>query len=132
MADFYQTGLLATFHRLGALDLERLEGDLKIFNRHRPMALVLPTTPKELGSEALQGILDNLKNIPYLNEVVITLGRTDDPALFSQAQQFFSALPQEHRVIWASGPRLLELYKLLEANDLSAGEDGKGRSAWTA
>lgn len=132
MADFYQTGLLATFHRLGALDLERLEGDLTTFNRRTPMALVLPTTPKELGSEALQGILANIKEIPYLNEVVITLGRTDDPAHFSQARQFFSALPQKHRIVWASGPRFLELYKLLEANDLSAGEDGKGRSAWTA
>src|SRR5512135_1560694 len=132
MADFYQTDLLATFHRLGALDLERLEGDLTSFNRRTPMALVLPTTPKELGSEALQGILANIKEIPYLNEVVITLGRTDDPAHFSQARQFFAVLPQRHRIVWASGPRCRELYKLLEANDLSAGQDGKGRSAWTA
>jgi glucosyl-3-phosphoglycerate synthase len=132
MADFYQTGLLATFHRLGALELERLEGDLTAFNRHRPIALVLPTTPKELGSESLQGILANLRQVPYLSEIVITLGRTDDPAHFAQARQLFSVLPQEHRIVWASGPRFLELYRLLEANDLSAGEDGKGRSAWTA
>ena len=57
MADFYQTGLLATFHRLGALNQERLENDLAEFNRHRPLALVLPTTPKELDSQALHGIL---------------------------------------------------------------------------
>ena len=132
MADFYQTGLLATFHRLGALNLERLEGDLGKFNKHRPLALVLPTTPKELGSPALQGILANLKQVKYLNEIVITLGRTDDPAHFAQVQEFFSVLPQRHQVVWASGPRFLELYKLLEANDLSAGPDGKGRSAWTA
>ena len=132
MADFYQTGLLATFHRLGGLKLERLEGDLKKFNRHRPIALVLPTTPKELGSPALGGILDNLKDVPYLNEVVVTLGRTDDPAHFAQTRELFSVLPQRHKVIWASGPRFLELYKLLEENDLPAGADGKGRSAWTA
>jgi glucosyl-3-phosphoglycerate synthase len=132
MADFYQTGLVATFHRLGSLNLGRLEDDLKEFNRHRPMALVLPTTPKELDSEALRGILANLKEVPYLNEIVITLGRTDDPAHFTQAQEIFSALPQVHAIVWASGPRVLELYKLLEANDLSAGDDGKGRSAWTA
>ncbi len=132
MADFYQTGLLATFHRLGALNLERLECDLGKFNKHRPLALVLPTTPKELGSPALQGILANLKEVKYLNEIVITLGRTDDPAHFDQVRKFFSVLPQRHRIVWASGPRFLDLYKLLEANDLSAGEDGKGRSAWTA
>ena len=132
MADFYQTGLLATFHRLGALNLERLESDLEKFNKHRPLALVLPTTPKELDSPSLRGILANLKDIKYLNEIVITLGRTDDPAHFTQVSEIFSVLPQRHRIVWASGPRFLELYKLLEANDLSAGEDGKGRSAWTA
>ena len=132
MADFYQTGLLATFHRLGALNLERLERELLEFNEHRPLALVLPTTPKELDSPALRGILANIKDIPYLNEIVVTLGRTEDPGHFAQVKELFSILPQRHRVIWASGPRFLELYRLLGANDLSAGEDGKGRSAWTA
>lgn len=132
MADFYQTGLLATFHRLGALNLERLESDLYEFNRHRPLALVLPTTPKELDSPSLRGILANLKEVKYLKEIVVTLGRTDDPAHFAQVRELFSILPQRHRIVWASGPRFLDLYKLLEANDLSAGEDGKGRSAWTA
>lgn len=132
MADFYQTGVVATFHRLGALHLERLEDDLREFNRHRPLALVLPTTPKELDSPALRGILANVKELDYLNEVVVTLGRTDDPAHFRQVRELFAGLPQRHRIVWASGPRFLDLYKLLEANDLSAGEDGKGRSAWTA
>ena len=132
MADFYQTGLVATFHRLGALDLERLEGDLREFNEHRPIALVLPTTPKELDSPSLKGILENVRKIEYLNEIVVTLGRTDDPAQFERARKLFGVLPQRHRIVWASGPRFLELYRLLETNDLSAGEDGKGRSAWTA
>jgi glucosyl-3-phosphoglycerate synthase len=132
MADFYQTGLLATFHRLGPLNLERLEGDLQEFNRHRPIALVLPTTPKELESPALRGILANLKEVRYLSEIVVTLGRTDDPAHFAQARKLFSVLPQKHKIVWASGPRFLELYKLLGENDLTAGDDGKGRSAWTA
>ncbi|OGD13049.1 MAG: glycosyl transferase [Candidatus Aminicenantes bacterium RBG_16_66_30] len=132
MADFYQTGLVATFHRLGPLNLARLESDLAEFNRHRPLALVLPTTPKELDSPALRDILDVLEEIAYLNEIVVTLGRTDDPAHFQQVRKLLEPLPQPHKVVWASGPRFLELYKLLEANDLSAREDGKGRSAWTA
>jgi len=132
MADFHQTGVLSTFHRLGALNLESLEGDLEEFSRHRPLALVLPTTPQELDSPALKNILANLKDVPYLNEIVITLGRTEDPAHFAQARELFSVLPQKHKIVWATGPRLLELYKLLEENDLPAGRDGKGRSAWVA
>lgn len=132
MADFHQTGVLATFHRLGASNVERLEGDLVAFSRHRPIALVLPTTPQELDSEAIKKILGNLKDVPYLHEIVITLGRTEDPAHFAQARKLFSVLPQKHKVVWATGPRFAELYKLLEDNDLSAGPDGKGRSAWAA
>jgi len=132
MADFHQTGVLATFHRLGALNVERLEGDLVAFSRHRPIALVLPTTPQELDSEAVKKILGNLKDVPYLHEIVVTLGRTEDPAHFAQARKLFSVLPQKHKVVWATGPRFAELYKLLEDNDLSAGPDGKGRSAWAA
>jgi glucosyl-3-phosphoglycerate synthase len=132
MADFHQTGVLTTFHRLGALDLERLERDLVEFNSHRPLALVLPTTPQELASPALRSILGNLKDVPYLNEIVVTLGRTEDPADFAKTRELFSGLPQKPKIIWASGLRFRELYKLLEANDLSAGGDGKGRSAWVA
>jgi glucosyl-3-phosphoglycerate synthase len=132
MADFHQTGVLATFHRLGGLKLDRLESDLEEFNRHRPMALVLPTTPQELDSPALRKILDNLRGISYLNEIVITLGRTEDPADFAKAKKLFAVMPQKPKIVWASGPRVSELYQLLEENDLSAGADGKGRSAWAA
>lgn len=132
MADFHQSGVVATFHRLGAANMERMTAELTEFNKSRPLALVLPTTPQELDSEAQRKIIDNLKRVPYLNEIVITLGRTDDPAQFERAKKMFAVLPQRHRVIWASGPKLNELYKVLEEADLSTGGDGKGRSAWIA
>ncbi|MGB7297300.1 MAG: glycosyl transferase [Candidatus Aminicenantales bacterium] len=132
MADFYQTGVITTFHRLGPTDLERMERELVEFNRHRPIALVLPITPAELDSPAIQGIMKNLKEIPYLNEIVVTLGRAAEKAHFLQAKEFFSSLPQRQRIIWASGPSLAELYELLAQNDLPVGGDGKGRSAWIA
>jgi glucosyl-3-phosphoglycerate synthase len=132
MADFHQTGVIATFHRLGHTDLERMERDLVEFSRHRPIALVLPITPTELGSPAAQGMVNNLREIAYLDEIVITLGRTSQRSDFLKAQEFFSVLPQRHRIIWASGPSLSQLYQLLAENDLQVGEDGKGRSAWIA
>lgn len=132
MADFHQSGVVATFHRLGAANMERMTAELTEFNKSRPMALVLPTTPQELDSPAQKKIIDNLKSVPYLNEIVITLGRTDDPAQFEKAKKMFAALPQRHRIIWASGPKFNELYMALEDLELSAGGDGKGRSAWIA
>lgn len=132
MADFHQTGVISTFHRLGHTDLERMEKDLVGFSRHRPIALVLPITPVELRSTAAQTIRENLSEIPYLDEIVITLGRATENEDFLKAREFFSSLPQRHRIIWASGPSFSQLYQLLAENDLPVGEDGKGRSAWIA
>jgi len=131
MADFHQ-GNLTTFHRLAPFDKERMERELVGFGKHRPIALVLPVTPAELESQALKNILFYLKDVPYLNEVVITLGRTTDEAHFKRAKEVFAVLPQRHYLLWASGPRFAELLKMLEDRGLSAGGDGKGRSAWLA
>jgi glucosyl-3-phosphoglycerate synthase len=131
MADFYQTGVVATFHRFGPADLERMEAELTEFNRHRPIALVLPATYSELEAPALPNIVKDIARVPYLNEIVVTMGRTNKEQ-FHKAKQFFSVFPQRTRIIWNTGPGIGKLYELLAKNDLPAGEDGKGRSCWTA
>ncbi|NIQ17237.1 MAG: glycosyl transferase, partial [Candidatus Aenigmarchaeota archaeon] len=131
MADFYQTGVVSTFHRLGKVDLERMDRELTEFNRQRPIALVLPSLYAELEAPAIQQIVEEIKHVPYLNEIVATMGRTNREQ-YMKAKEFFSSLPQRTRVIWNTGPGIGNLYKLLEENGLSVGEDGKGRSCWTA
>ena len=42
MSDFHQTGLVATFHRLGEGNLEKLERSLEKAARHKGISLVLP------------------------------------------------------------------------------------------
>lgn len=129
MADFYQ-GHLTTFHRLVPFNKEKMENELKEFNRHRPIALVLPVTPAELETQAFKNITFHLKSVTYLNEIVIALGRTGEEKHFHQTKRLFSELSQRHVVIWASGPGMEELLKSLEKRGLYAGQDGKGRSAW--
>lgn len=131
MADFYQTGVVATFHRLGKADLNRMESELTEFNLHRPIALVLPSTYSELEAPALKQIVEEIKQVPYLNEIVVTMGRTNQEQ-FLKAKEFFSSFPQRTRLIWNTGPNIGKLYQLLEENGLPVGEDGKGRSCWTA
>ncbi len=131
MADFYQTGVVTTFHRFGKADLERMENELTDFNRHRPIALVLPATYAELEALALPNIVKEITRVPYLNEIVVTMGRTNKEQ-FEKAKQFFSVFPQRTRIIWNTGPGIGNLYELLAKNDLPVGEDGKGRSCWTA
>ncbi|NIO48305.1 MAG: glycosyl transferase [Candidatus Aminicenantes bacterium] len=131
MADFYQTGVISTFHRFGSPDLGMMESKLAEFNRHRPIALVLPSTYAELEAPAIKQIIKEIKEAPYIHEIVVTMGRTNQEQ-FKKAKEFFSSLPRRTRVIWNTGPAIGKLYKLLEENGLFVGEDGKGRSCWTA
>ena len=131
MSDFYQTGVVATFHRLGLFNLEKLEAELSWYAQERPIALVLPSLYSELGGDALKGIVRELKGVKYVSEIVVALGPATDEE-FRRAKDFFSVLPQKTSIIWNSGPRLTEIYNTVESEGLPIGETGKGRSAWMA
>jgi len=131
MSDFYQTGVIATFHRLGKPNLDKLEEELSWYAVERPMALILPSLFSELKGGALTGIIDSLKGVRYLREVVVTLGPCSE-AEFKEARGFFSSLPQPTRLIWNSGKRIGDIYKAIKEAGLNSGEEGKGRSVWMA
>ena len=129
MGDFYQVGVISTFHRLGKIDIDKLESQLKKFSRVRPIALVLPALFTDLEGEAMKTILSILKDVKYLNEIIVALGRADENQ-FKKAREIMSVLTHDVKIIWNDGQRIQKLYALLKENDLDAGGDGKGRSAW--
>jgi glucosyl-3-phosphoglycerate synthase len=131
MSDFYQTGVVSTLHRLGKSNLEDLEAELLKHVQHRPVALILPTTFSDSQGEAFKNILKCLTGVRYLEEIVVVMNRTDTME-FRQAKKFLSELDFKIQIVWSSGPRIGELYKLLEKNELFLGMDGKGRSVWIA
>lgn len=131
MTDFYQTGVISTLHRLGKSDVDRLEKDLTAISRHVPIGLVLPSLYSELERPALQHIVDELRRVPYLNEIIVALGQADLEQ-FRLAKKFFSVLPHDVKVLWIHGERVQSLLKLLVQNNLDIGSEGKGRSTWIA
>lgn len=131
MADFYQTGAVSTFHRFGSLDLEKIEKELAHFGAQRPVTLILPAIYDELKGQALKFVVEELKKVHYLCQIVIVMGRTDEDQ-FKHAREYFSVLPQNKTIVWTTGPRILALIDLLEKNKLLPGPDGKGRSVWFA
>lgn len=131
MSDFHQTGEVATFHRLGDFDLDYLEQSLQEISQHRGITLVLPCLYDELERPALALIVEELKKVGYLREIVVSLGRADREQ-FEHARRYFSALPQKVTIIWNDGPRLGELYQAIREVHLDHGPDGKGRAAWIA
>jgi len=131
MADFFQNGEIATFHRLRQRDVEELETELQEASRHRPISLVLPYIPVELQGPGLPKIVEDLRKVKYLKNIVVTIGRANAEE-FKEAKEFFSALPQKPKLIWCTGPRIEALYNIFTENGIDVGGDGKGRSAWTA
>ncbi len=131
MSDFYQTGVVATFHRFTDDNQTAIEAKLEQYAEERPIALVLPSLYSELQGQALRKIVEELKKVSYIKEVVVTLGPASERE-FNEAKSFFSALPQKTRVIWNSGKRMKKIYKSIESEDLPTGLEGKGRSAWMA
>lgn len=129
MGDFYQNGVITTLHNLSRRPLKELENELVQFSSQRPMCLILPSLFSELEGDALPGIIDHLADVPYLNEVVIGLDRADEQQ-YRHAIQFFSRLPQRHRILWNDGPRLKEVDAMLQQKGLAPQELGKGRNVW--
>ncbi len=129
MADFFQTGAVTTLHRLGKLDLPRLERDLGEFVKETPIALVLPCHVRELGSPALRGIVRELKQVRYLKQIVVGVDGAKARE-WRRARNIFSQLPQEPTLLWNDGPQIQKLLKRLDEAELSAGQGGKGRNVW--
>ncbi len=136
MADFHQTGVISTLHRLGRPDLQRLERDLHQLGRVRPMALVLPCLHSELRDVALKGIIDQLRRVDYLEQVIVSVGGTDRREDFDEMCDAFDGVHtrsgEPATLLWNGGPRIQELYQVLKQEGLDPGGPGKGQGVWLA
>lgn len=131
MSDLHQTGIISTLHCFHTSSLEQLEKELEQLSTVRPITLVLPALYRELEGEGLKRIVEELKEVKYLHQIVVSLSDADAKE-FQHAREFFSVLPQKVRIIWNTGEQIEKLYQLLEKRNLNIGPDGKGRSVWIA
>lgn len=130
MSDYFQNGVITTFHKLGEVKIKQLEGELKEFSRRRPIALILPSLYREFASGALQNIMRILKNTTYFRQIVLCLDRANAEQ-FKKVKDYFSS-HKRFQIVWNDGPRMKNIYKVLGDNNLSPGEAGKGRAVWIA
>jgi len=130
MADFHQTGVVTTLHRLKPNN-EKLEADLERFSHNRPIGLVLPALYSEFEGAAMPKIVSELKRIRYLQRIVVVLGKATKEQ-HARAQAIFQDFYTPVTVLWIESERIQGLLRLLDERGLSAGGDGKGRSCWLA
>ena len=131
MADFYQTGVVTTLHRLGHARVEHLERDLERFTLAEPVALVLPCLVDELDRPALARIVDHLRHVRYLDTVVVSLGRASEEGV-ARAREMFGRSHQRVRIVWLDGPRVQATLARLSDAGLLATVAGKGFACWIA
>lgn len=129
MADFYQNGTVTTLHNLAQREPADMADELLTFSKTRSLGLMLPSLFSELEGKALPDIINKIKDVKYLSEIVIGLDRADVEQ-YKHALSFFSQLPQHHRVLWNDGPRLQAIDAKLQALGLAPKELGKGRNVW--
>jgi glucosyl-3-phosphoglycerate synthase len=129
MADFYQNGTVTTLHNLAQREPADMAAELLAFSKKRSLGLILPSLFSELEGKALPDIINKIKDVEYLSEIVIGLDRADLDQ-YKHALSFFGQLPQHHKVLWNDGPRLQAIDAKLQALGLAPKELGKGRNVW--
>ncbi len=136
MSDFHQSGVITTLHRLGPPGLERLEEELLQYSYSRPIALVLPSLISELEGDGLKGIIDVLRGVKYLRQVVVSLSGSADPGEYEAMRDAFDGVrtlrDEPVTILWNTGPRVNSLYRNLTEEGLDPVSSGKGRSTWLA
>lgn len=136
MADFHQTGVITSLHRLGEPDLDRLEKELLVYTEERPVALVLPSLYSEIHGPALKRIVEELARVPYLTQCVLSLSGDADFSQFQEMRALFAPVRGRDggsaTVIWNQGPRIQALLGRLREEGLDPGAEGKGRANWLA
>ena len=129
MGDFYQNGVITTLHNLNRRPVEEIEAELRTFSKVRPLGLILPSLFSELEGPALKNIVEELKQVDYLEEIVIGLDAANEEQ-YQFALDFFSVLPQRKNILWNDGPRLKAIDAKLKQEGISPVEKGKGRNVW--
>ena len=108
MADFCQNGVITTLQKLKARPVEEIERELKTIARKRKMILLLPALVTEFDGVAMPKIIEELKEVDYLDKIVLSLDRADEKQ-FNRIRKIMSVLPVDVRVVWHDGPRMQAL-----------------------
>jgi glucosyl-3-phosphoglycerate synthase len=131
VSDFHQSGPVTALPRLLARPIEELEAQLRAHTRRFPVALVIPMVPSEMDRPALGRILAELKQVDYLDTLVISLNRAAAWD-YARATTLFSGYPGRKVILWNEAPAIERFVAQMTAAGLDTGEPGKGRACWLA
>jgi glucosyl-3-phosphoglycerate synthase len=129
MADFWQQGTITVLQRLKNRPIEDLEREIEAIARRRRIVLLLPALYSEFETASMPRIVEELKKVKYLHQIVISLDRADQEQ-FKQAKKFVSEIPFDVKIVWHDGPGMQALYRELKEANFNLDHPGKGQSVW--
>ncbi len=121
--------MIATLQKLRQRPVGEIENELYEISTKRKMVLLLPALVSEFDTPAMPKILSELKQVSYLDKIVLSLDRADE-GQFKRVKKIMAEVSSGVRIVWHDGPRLQALYKELRGNDFKLEVPGKGRSVW--
>ncbi len=130
MGDFFQNGNITTLQDFKERSYEDLEKEMIKLSKRRNMVLLLPALYSEFETPAMEKIINELKEIPYIHKIVLGLDMANEEQ-FLEVKRRMSVLPMKVDVVWNDGPRMVKIYEeLREAGFSSVDIRGKGRNVW--
>ncbi len=97
---------------------------------------MLPCLISELRGDGLKGIVDILRGVRYLRQIVVSISGSEDRADYEEMRRFWDGVftidGEPPVLLWNSGRRVEGLFQQLRDEGLDPGANGKGRSTWIA
>lgn len=132
MTDFFQNGRITTLHDLETVGPDYLEERLRKATRDYPLGLILPVTASDMRAEPFTDIVEELRAVDYLAEIVVILNVAPDLQDYRETHRIVSRLGERARVLWCDGSRVTALYDQLIDAGIDVSVPGKGKAVWTA
>lgn len=131
MADFYQHTRLPTLHHLATPDTTTRDEELVILTQDRPVALLLPALFVETQRPALPAILEQVSQVPYIQEIILSMNGMEESQVASALTLCRdSAGDKKVEVLWNDGPALLAAHHRLAEGGWDGTCIGKGANIW--
>jgi glucosyl-3-phosphoglycerate synthase len=122
---------ITTLHDLN-LDENKIMSNISDVADERPVSLVIPMLYKEIKSDVLSNIVNQLNKCTYLKEVIVPLAAQNEDE-FNHVKRFFRKLELPKLVMWCNGPEIENLLTQLRSEGLNVSKyAGKGRDIWLA
>jgi glucosyl-3-phosphoglycerate synthase len=131
MADFYQTGDITTLHILGDKGVDKIERELNHFSKGKRITLLIPALYSDYVKPAMKGILNVLRTVNYLNQVIIAVGKSSKEE-FEKAKKELKSFPVNIKYLWVDYNQHLDNLLNKLGNNGNATKIGKGRTCWLA